>query len=74
MLDKLTMMKVPTLLLHGAEDRVFSIEHATHAYNLIPNANLVVFPKCGHSPHIEKPAEFNDTTIKFLETSIPIPA
>jgi pimeloyl-ACP methyl ester carboxylesterase len=72
MLDKLPMMKVPTLLLHGAEDRVFSIEHATHAYNLIPNANLVVFPKCGHSPHIEKPAKFNDTTIRFLETSIPI--
>ena len=74
MLDKLPMIKVPTLLLHGAEDRVFSVEHATHAYNLIPNANLVVFPKCGHSPHIEKPAKFNDTTIKFLETSIPIPA
>lgn len=74
MLDRLPLIKVPTLLLHGANDRVFNIDQATHAYNLIPNANLVVFPHCGHSPHIEKPAKFNDTTIKFLDTSSPIPA
>ena len=69
MLDKLPLIKVPTLVLHGAEDRVFNVDHATQAYSLIPNAALVIFPHCGHSPHIEKPAEFNDTTIKFLDAS-----
>ena len=69
MLNKLPLIQAPTLLLHGAEDRVFHVDHATHAYKLIPNANLIVFPHCGHSPHIEKPAEFNDTTIRFLDTS-----
>jgi pimeloyl-ACP methyl ester carboxylesterase len=69
MLDKLPLIKAPTLLLHGAEDRIFSLDHAAHAQNLIPNANLVVFPHCGHSPHIEKPAEFNNATIKFLDIS-----
>jgi pimeloyl-ACP methyl ester carboxylesterase len=74
MLDKLPLIKAPTLLLHGAEDRIFKVDNAAHAYNLIPNANLVVFPHCGHSPHIEKPAEFNDTTIKFLDTGSRISA
>ena len=69
MLNKLPLIKVPTLLLHGKEDRVFNVDHATQAYKLIPNANIVIFPHCGHSPHIEKPAEFNNTTINFLDNS-----
>lgn len=72
--DKLPLIRVPTLLLHGKEDRVFNVNHATQAYKLIPNANIFIFPHCGHSPHIEKPAEFNDTTIKFLDTSTLISA
>jgi pimeloyl-ACP methyl ester carboxylesterase len=49
---------VPTLLVWGDHDRLFPIEHAQAFQKAIPGAKLVVIPKCGHVPQIEKPDEF----------------
>ena len=69
--DKLHLVKTPTLLIHGAEDRVIPVEYARNACKLLPRARLEVFPKCGHVPHIEKASEFNEAVITFLKSDQP---
>jgi pimeloyl-ACP methyl ester carboxylesterase len=51
-------IKVPTLLVWGAEDRLFPRPYAFVYQQLIPNAKAVVLPECGHLPHVEKGDEF----------------
>jgi len=65
--DKLHLIKSPTLLIHGAQDEVIPVEHAQNACQVIPNARLKVVDECGHCPHIEKAAEFNEAVIAFLK-------
>jgi 4,5:9,10-diseco-3-hydroxy-5,9,17-trioxoandrosta-1(10),2-diene-4-oate hydrolase len=64
--DRLHLVRSPTLIVHGVQDRVIPVEHGQDACNLIPEARLKVFDECGHCPHIEKPEEFNQAVIAFL--------
>lgn len=66
MTPKLHLVKSPTLIIHGADDRIVPVEYAQTASNLIPDSKLEVFAECGHCPHIEKAVEFNETVIAFL--------
>jgi pimeloyl-ACP methyl ester carboxylesterase len=63
---RLNNMKAPTLLIWGAEDALNSVDDGVGLRKSIPNARLEVVSKCGHLPHIEKPAEFNKLTLDFL--------
>ena len=49
---------VPTLVLWGDHDKSFPSEHAQAYHRAIPGSKLVMIPKCGHVPQIEKPDEF----------------
>jgi len=69
MTDRLHLIKSPTLLIHGAQDEVNPLEHSRKAHRLIPDARLKIFDECGHCPHIEKAAEFNQEVIAFLRAS-----
>jgi pimeloyl-ACP methyl ester carboxylesterase len=51
-------IKVPTLLLWGADDRLFPKDYAFVYQQLIPGAKAVVLPECGHLPHVEKGDQF----------------
>jgi pimeloyl-ACP methyl ester carboxylesterase len=68
MLGRLSRIKSPTLLIHCEQDGIHPISLSRVAQELIPSARLKVFPSCGHCPHIEKAALFNETVINFLET------
>jgi len=68
MTNKLHLVKTPALLIHGAQDKAIPVEHAQNACKLLPQARLEVFEKCGHVPHIEKAAEFNEAVIAFLNS------
>jgi pimeloyl-ACP methyl ester carboxylesterase len=57
---------VPTLLIWGDHDRLFPLQHAQAFAKAIPGAKLVVIPKCGHVPQIEKPEEFAAALESFL--------
>jgi pimeloyl-ACP methyl ester carboxylesterase len=46
-------IKVPTLLVWGADDRLFPPAYADAFQKLIPGAKTVIFPQCGHLPHVE---------------------
>jgi pimeloyl-ACP methyl ester carboxylesterase len=57
---------VPALLVWGDHDRLFPLQHAHAFAKAIPGAKLVVIPKCGHVPQIEKPEEFVAALESFL--------
>ena len=64
--DNLRLVKVPTLLIHGAQDKAIPLEYAHDACRLIPDCRLEIIDECGHCPHLEKASEFNEAVISFL--------
>ncbi|WP_280763405.1 alpha/beta fold hydrolase [Prescottella agglutinans] len=57
---------VPTLLVHGREDRVVPVDIAWNMLDLLPNGDLHVFSRCGHWTQIERADEFNRVVGDFL--------
>jgi pimeloyl-ACP methyl ester carboxylesterase len=58
---------VPTLLLWGANDRLFPQAYAFAYQRLIPGSKAVIIPECGHLPHVEKPAVFVSELADFID-------
>jgi pimeloyl-ACP methyl ester carboxylesterase len=58
---------VPTLLVHGREDRVVPLEVSSKMLQLLPHADLHVFSRCGHWTQIERSDEFNRVVADFLQ-------
>ena len=56
----------PTLLTWGRDDRVSPLDMALIPMRTIPNAELHVFPNCGHWAMIEAKAAFEDVVLGFL--------
>jgi pimeloyl-ACP methyl ester carboxylesterase len=51
--DALAMLKVPTLVVVGEEDRLTPMRHARRMLELLPDGRLVVLPGVGHHPMLE---------------------
>ncbi len=64
--DRLSELRVPTLLVHGAEDPLVPVEWSETAAASIPDATLVVIDRCGHWPPRERPDEFHDVLAEFI--------
>lgn len=56
-MDRLSEIKVPTLVMAGAEDFVYPAEHQKELAARIPNARLVLIERAGHNPHDGQTAE-----------------
>jgi hypothetical protein len=65
-LNRLSEITVPTLLVHGMEDRIVPVTWAERAHRLIKNSTIELIPQCGHLPPIEKPDLFNRIIRRFL--------
>jgi pimeloyl-ACP methyl ester carboxylesterase len=59
-------VKAPTLLTWGRDDRVSPLDMALIPMRTIPNAELHVFPNCGHWVMIEQKAAFESAALSFL--------
>lgn len=57
---------VPTLLVAGADDPLRLPGYADKLAARIPDAELLVYPECGHVPNIEHPERFRDDLLSFL--------
>lgn len=66
-LDDLMKVKVPTLLIHGRDDRVVHYEHSLQLVSAIPDSRLVLMNRCGHWAMIEHAAEFNRLVTDFVQ-------
>jgi proline iminopeptidase len=58
-------IRVPTLIVHGAEDLV-PLEMPRELAQKIPGAQLAIIESAGHFPYIEKPAETFAAINQFL--------
>ena len=59
---------VPTLLLWGANDKLFPKDYAFAFQKLIPGSSVAVIPDCGHIPQVEQRQAFVKALEGFLET------
>ena len=48
------------------EDNIIPVSHARLVQQELPGSVVHIMPWCGHWPHMEKAAEFNDLLVRFL--------
>lgn len=65
--DSAHTITVPTLIVWGKQDRVVPVQHAFTARKRIPQARLHLFDRCGHTPQLEYPAQFNALIREFVQ-------
>jgi 2-hydroxymuconate-semialdehyde hydrolase len=63
--DELADMRIPTLLVHGRDDKVIPVSSSEQVAEQIPGARLEVFPECGHWVQIERTEEFCALVLEF---------
>jgi 2-hydroxymuconate-semialdehyde hydrolase/2-hydroxy-6-oxo-octa-2,4-dienoate hydrolase len=61
-------ISTPALLVHGREDKVVPVEVSWTMLNLLQDADLHVFARCGHWTQIERTAEFVEVVSTFLRS------
>jgi pimeloyl-ACP methyl ester carboxylesterase len=64
---KFSQIRIPALILSGADDRVIPIEESYSLKRDLPHAELKTIPMCGHSPQEECPEETAAFVAGFLE-------
>lgn len=66
-------LRVPALVVHGANDQVLLPSAATRIAAQIPGATLRLYDDCGHAPFLEMPGRF-DADLAALALGLPVPA
>lgn len=56
----------PTLIIHGTEDAIVSIESSRKLNELIPGSKLVELSGCGHVPTMTRPKEVYEEILKYF--------
>lgn len=64
---ELENITAPTCIIWGKQDNVTPPDVAEEMNRLIPNADLFWLDKCGHAAMMEKPNEFNEILLNWLE-------
>jgi pimeloyl-ACP methyl ester carboxylesterase len=64
-IDSLPKIRVPTLIITGAEDVDF-LRSADYMGKKIPGARKVLLKNAGHLPNIDQPRAFNSAVRRFL--------
>jgi pimeloyl-ACP methyl ester carboxylesterase len=60
-------LRQPVLLLWGREDKVTTLGFGERLRSQLPNAQLEIYPRCGHFPMIEAAAASTARLAQFLE-------
>jgi pimeloyl-ACP methyl ester carboxylesterase len=66
LLNQLSQLLVPTLLVWGVEDAMVPVAHAYAASELIADCQLHVFDACDHNVYKQKSQEFSHLLTRFL--------
>ena len=67
LVDQLSLLKMPTLVVWGARDRVFPESQARVAAARLSEGSLAIISECGHMPHVECPDRFLAAFDGFLD-------
>lgn len=65
---RLSLLRVPALIVWGALDGLFPVETADRWKDLLPVAGRHVIDGAGHLPLVDRPAEFARVVAEFLST------
>ena len=66
LVNQLSELMVPTLLVWGANDSIVPVSNAYDAAQLIPDCQLHVFEDCGHSVYKQRVKAFSHLLTTFL--------
>jgi pimeloyl-ACP methyl ester carboxylesterase len=64
--EALSRVRVPALVICGAEDAITPVADSEAMARAIPGAALEVIPAAGHLSNLEQPAAFNAAIQRFL--------
>jgi pimeloyl-ACP methyl ester carboxylesterase len=65
--DELKIIKVPTLLILGNKEMIYSaVEAAERASRILPNSKVIMLPDCGHAIPFDAPKEASNAIDSFL--------
>ncbi|MDQ0218643.1 alpha/beta hydrolase [Peribacillus cavernae] len=65
-LDRIHRLKMPILVVWGAEDKFFPVAYGERYHELISHSALQIIKDAGHFPHIEQPEQFWNSIKYFL--------
>jgi pimeloyl-ACP methyl ester carboxylesterase len=65
LLDELSQIRVPTLIICGEADEPF-LGPSQRMHGAIPDSEFVIIPGAGHTPTLENPLAFNAVLLSFL--------
>lgn len=65
--DRIGEISCPTLIVQGAEDILVPLGDAHHYAEAIEGGEIVVFDDTGHVPMLERPIDFNNAVIEFID-------
>jgi 2-hydroxy-6-oxonona-2,4-dienedioate hydrolase len=64
--ETMSTWTVPTMLIHGRDDRVIHFEASLRMLAMIPDSRMVLLNRCGHWAQLEHAAEFNRLVDGFI--------
>ena len=65
-IERLEQVCVPTLIIDGALDDPEILRAGELMHKQIPGAKKIILPESAHVPNMEKPVEFNQAVLSFL--------
>jgi pimeloyl-ACP methyl ester carboxylesterase len=66
--ETLGKIRVPTLIIHGLEDQIITMDESRTMHTEIQNSQLEIIPDAGHLPNLEQPSVFNRSVASFLSS------
>jgi 3-oxoadipate enol-lactonase len=69
--DRLPSLRIPTLVLHGTEDRTIHPDNARILAERIPGARLELLDGAGHNYHVEQPDAADRAVLEFVRNVRP---
>lgn len=64
---RLSQVRLPTLIVWGAEDRVFPPQVGRDLHAALPGSSFALIPEAGHLPQWERPDQVNRVLLNFLQ-------
>ncbi len=63
----LDALGIPILVITGTDDGLFPAPLVIESAARLTNASIVEIPDAGHSPYFERPGDYNDALLAFLD-------
>jgi pimeloyl-ACP methyl ester carboxylesterase len=70
LVDRLSQLERPTLVVWGTHDRVLPYSQAQEAAARLQSGTLELIPDCGHAPSVEQPERFVSSIGEFLSDKV----